>query len=310
MVKFIKVVKMEILRNKLYKTFQEFFDDVLSPSGGMYNEIGNFIYRGESSNTYKLIPSILRKDNLAAIRNLGTLKDKNDIDFEIYQIPYEQSLIRQFYERANKHGLKVFNIDNNPLDKIEPIVYTDQFSGQWILPKYIEIAALAQHYGIPTRLLDWTSDIFVTLYFSAIGALKKINSKCFSEDEKFAIWALNVPYIQSLEYGEPTPLKILVPKYSDNPNLNAQKGVLSYWEIIYNVSTPVDRTPLDELLVKQLSSQENPVETTLFKFEIPILEAIIAFKYILDIGYTAGRLFPGYAGIVKEMEEEQLVRSV
>jgi hypothetical protein len=183
---------------------------------------------------------------------------------------------------------------------------------------------------MPTRLLDWTSDIFVALYFASIGGWSKIRKNDVGQNESITIWALDAHHINYLEQTvDRTQLKLVVPKYSTNPNLNAQKGILSYWEIIHeplvylvrkNIgknspdsfpamdeyeNKPVDRTALDKLLHNELScSKGNKV--ILYKFEIPILEAIPAFEYIMKIGYTAGKLFPGYAGITKEIEEVTL----
>lgn len=45
----------------------------------------------------------------------------------------------------------------------------------------LEIAALAQHYGIPTRLLDWTKDPFVALFFA-------INNNPVADDVEYTIF--------------------------------------------------------------------------------------------------------------------------
>ena len=44
----------------------------------------------------------------------------------------------------------IFDIDN---------VFTYE---TWLPEDLYELAGLAQHYGVPTRLLDWSQDIFVS----------------------------------------------------------------------------------------------------------------------------------------------------
>lgn len=46
---------------------------------------------------------------------------------------------------------------------------------------HVEWLALMQHYGAPTRLIDFTSSIFVALHFALDG----------SYDKDSVIWAIN-----------------------------------------------------------------------------------------------------------------------
>lgn len=42
---------------------------------------------------------------------------------------------------------------------------------KWLPENFLELAALAQHYGLSTRLIDWSKDIYTSLYFASSGAL-------------------------------------------------------------------------------------------------------------------------------------------
>lgn len=91
----------------------------------------NFIYRGMENKEYDLRPSIFRE----------TQNDRV-INKRYTEYSSELNILRQFIQEASVF-LK------------EPIVNN---YGKW--------AEIAQHYGAPTRFLDWTSNPLVALYFA------------------------------------------------------------------------------------------------------------------------------------------------
>ena len=52
--------------------------------------------------------------------------------------------------------------------------------------EFIEVISLAQHYGVPTKVLDWTYDYKVALYFALKDILKDKNN--YSDG---VLWAFN-----------------------------------------------------------------------------------------------------------------------
>lgn len=65
-----------------------------------------------------------------------------------------------------------------------------------ICDNHLEIYSLMQHYGLPTRLLDWSKSALVACYF----ALSKIQRDDI--DDHRVIWAINPGELNKLSFGE------------------------------------------------------------------------------------------------------------
>ena len=222
---------MSIVEEIKFDSFKDFYD-AMGPTGELFGALQGFIFRGQSKESYELIPSAFRYSKDAQDEyNIDTLlkmvkevsPDENDLDTELFQMLIEYALLQKFYRIANYSGLNVpcikdfiFNANVKYIrNKFkEPGFY-------WIHKDIVELAALAQHYGIPTRLLDWSFDIYVALYFAARGACNKID-EYNNLDSNFCIWAINYDFL-SIELEESIPLKFIVPTYRNNLNICAQK---------------------------------------------------------------------------------------
>ena len=91
---------------------------------------------------------------------------------------------------------KVYRNDYTPWDEYN-FIYNFEQQAPVRYPNWPEDRArqltLMQHYGLPTRLLDWSQSLFTALYFS-VGNKKK-------EDVNGSLWALHPQKLNSLATG-------------------------------------------------------------------------------------------------------------
>jgi len=295
--------------------------ELLSPWGEYKHLLSGFIFRGEDSSLYQLIPSALRKnlqDILWRLSGLG-IPINDQWEYEKFQRDAEYSALRNFYKISDDKGLNITEI-NRIRSNINNVFGINDIDDRhvWLPKDILELAGLAQHYGIPTRLLDWSYDYKTALYFASKGFLSKESP---GDKKEIVLWALNASHIEFLKHTVAMlPLYIIKPRYAGNSNLQAQSGVFTHWEdsrycgfetIISNKIPMVERIPLNQLLEKYteksfLDSDKKPMKI-LFKFIIPSAYAKELLKILITDGYNGSKLFPGYDGVVKYMNEKSLI---
>ncbi len=250
-----------------------------------YWAFNDCIFRGHSSEHYKLLPGVKRE---------------NDKSFLI-----EIKLLSALAEQLNRRGLFMPNgasLFPRPIDLLMTM-------DRWIPLNQLDFVAYAQHEGIETRMLDWTYDLKTAIWFAASGVVNKVweillpevkkerqstgvkeldNAQamkiiktCMDDLDKFKkdngdmnVWAFNVQLWDEMTnplkagfyrktYDE--PLRIHTPYYGENNNARAQKGLLTYFilrnndfnssnlqKIInhwdYLSGKPEDNLPLDDYI--------------------------------------------------------------
>jgi len=291
--------------------------DLLNFLSSWNNSLSGFVFRGHSREEYQLIPSVLREENRKLIDNTidrdFLTDEESPSNLEHYQIQFEYTVLREFYKQSDIHGLKVPNADfvrKNLAGRHDyNFIFNSSDKENWI-PSYLhDTAALAQHYGLPTRLLDWSYDPFVAAHF----ALKQ----AINETGNIAIWCLNASSIShklNLKAAD-GPLKFITPPYFDNVNLAAQKGLFTHIETSkpfsssFKESTTVNRQPLDLMLEDLNIEPFNKSELLLYKLTLPNIYARKGYNLLEAHGYGEARIYPGYKGIVKQIMRQRLTKN-
>lgn len=140
--------------HKYYNIFYRKNEDI-KDSKGVYNDEVEFAFRGQESDSYVLKPNALRDNNIK--------------ETKVQQVIFEFLILKNFYLLCDKHGLYIPENDNfrKGIFTIEDYKeYILRNIDDWLPTDLYDITALAQHYGLPTRLLDWTYNINTAIYFA------------------------------------------------------------------------------------------------------------------------------------------------
>lgn len=286
------------------------------PKGGTQLPIQGMLYRGLSDENYKLIPTAHRWDEERkqllikkydpAYSNLIRLPNGN----ERQVVHAELSGLKTFFAEANRQGCPLphsFTLSNSLFKKYNN-KYVEGLK-EWYTEDIVELAALAQHSGFPTRLLDWTYDINTALYFAVQGVIKKLHSQETIPD-KYVVWCVDAESLGLFNdhCNEELPIEFFVPNYADNPNLRAQSGVLSYYHV-RNMDDDFSVRPIDELILNYQNTSPRK-GSFLTKLVFSTGNVLSDFKYLRNNGYHAAKLFPGYDGVMRKLQEDEWIQEL
>jgi hypothetical protein len=152
--------------------------------------------------------------------------------------------------------------------------------------------ALGQHYGLPTRLLDWTTSPYVAAYFAFHDWILRLPED-FSH---VAIWALHV---ESPVWSREMGVEIVTAPALENIRLRNQSGKFT-----------LSRTPfasLEQYVEGCGYEQGCGTDPALTKVVLPATEALPALPDLDSMGINSHYLFPDLTGLAKMATMRQLM---
>ncbi len=251
---------------------------------------GRYIFRGQPRDEYKLTPSVCRR----GVGSFAYGSPRRVFDASTSgQVSFELEILRKFLEGCDRSGLTVPGYT----EEISRMLVDgwDSFQSPdipWPSTYLYEIMAVAQHYDVPTRLLDWTERSFVACYFAASSA----NFEFDNASSRIAIWALDTTYSKHWK-----TVKVIRTPGGTSKNQAAQSGLFTTHEVTgYDLNDLYQVEALEDVEeIYTVTGSHRP----LIKMTLPLAEAPALLDLCSRLGVDGSTLFPGFHGVAKSVRD-------
>jgi hypothetical protein len=262
----VQRAKVEI-RNIQLDSFYDLSKAVFNEIGFIGNQDNRFAFRGHPDSSYKLVPSIYR-------RPFGV----DSLQHGYFNLNLlEKDVLRKIKRNSAAYNLKT--------------------------KSDLELLAIAQHHGLPTRLLDWSEDFITALYFAINDPSKKGVEGC--------VWCAELPpregFLQNdkvnLEGLQSSLLKehkvlFIRPEYTSE-RMFVQKGLFS---VFYLDSIDSNTTPMPNRADHWLEESSRVVKLT--KVSISPSAKLVIHQEMTRLGISSFNFFPDLDGFFQSLKEE------
>ncbi len=259
----------------------------------------DWVFRGHEDSTWKLLPSFWRSDSTkvtAIVRAFQkSFAPPQVLTALTWHVQIYLALLDTFNLVAEQNGLmKRVNLRSGTANNL----HAEHLD---------ELEAIAQHYGLPTRLIDWSYDSFVAAFFS---------SRKLAESEtptSCCVWCLDTSLAGRIELNNLPQITIVKAALNTADRIQAQRGLFTrlgsfdeWMQAYFDSANEVKAWPDLETILSSpnTSVARNDGESStpflrkvmLSRTETPELMRQLHFR-----GVSCSSLFPGLEGVAEEV---------
>ncbi len=271
------------------------FWEWLAPEKPLFAPPSELLYRGQGDAFWGLEPSILRPPETKI--GLRTYNGVVPSDLQVFK---EWAYLKSFVDDCDSIGLPIPNdspaFRNAYLNQNAPSGPGTAFLNThlWPDPELYALLALAQHHGVPTRLLDWSRRSYVAAYFAISDALTTTLSKGRKSDY-LAVWVFN-----NTRAFSPSELEVIRVPSGNNLNLAAQAGVFT---LLRQQGHRGKGFEGEIALDKFFLARDPRIPIPLLKVTLHTAHANEALRLCDLYGVTGATLFPDYYGAARAAKD-------